>query len=210
VDSSSSSVDWKTWLSANIAKLESSAPSPTRPSEIEFALPTMPTSFSGGHVRENAQTYEDYEGEVKTPEPPTRKPTLPTSPLATVEPNVVKLSAPQRPLKRATPPANRKLHENDDPSGVPPIPPKSALRAGPLPLRRAGPNIGYSAAPSISSSPGLSAAVQKQFGPASRHGGLFTSFNKNEVSEESSDEGQYVSHNYRQRKASMDATDAFI
>ncbi|KAK0655898.1 hypothetical protein B0T16DRAFT_287959, partial [Cercophora newfieldiana] len=168
VDSSSSSVDWKTWLSANIAKLESSPPSFSRPSGVEFALPTMPKCFAGGHVRESAQTHEDYEEELKTPEPPTRKPTLPTSPLATVEPNVVKPSPQQRSLKRATPPANRmSLHENDVPSGVPPIPPKSVLRSAPSPLRRAGPNIGYSVTPSISSSPGLSAAVQKQFGPVS-------------------------------------------
>ncbi|KAK4453457.1 hypothetical protein QBC34DRAFT_206727 [Podospora aff. communis PSN243] len=210
VDSSSSSLDWKTWLSANMAKLESSPPYPAKPSDIKFALPTMPKGFSGGHVREKAQTYEDYEGEVKTPEPTTRKPTLPTSPLAIVEPNVVKPPSQQRPLKRATPPANRTLPENDDPSGVPPIPPKSALRAGPSPLRRAGPNICYSAAHSTSSSPGLSAAVQKQFGLPSRRGGLFKGFNENEVSEESSDEGQYVNHDYQQRKASMDPTDAFI
>ncbi|KAK0633214.1 hypothetical protein B0T14DRAFT_418226 [Immersiella caudata] len=208
-DSSSSSIDWKTWLSANIAKLESSPPSPIKPSEIEFALPTMPKSFSGGHVRESAQTYEDYDGEVTTPEPPIHKPTLPTSPLATVEPNVVKLSPQQRSLKRATPPAKGTLHENDIPSGVPPIPPKSALRAAPSPLRHAGPNIGYPVVPSISSSPGLSAAVQRQFGPVSRHGGVFTGYNK-QVSEESSDEGQYVNHNYRKRRASIDATDAFI
>jgi hypothetical protein len=194
-------------------RLESSPPSPSKPSEIEYALPTMPKSFSGGHVRESAQIHEDYDEEMKTPEPPTRKPTLPTSPLATVEPNVVKLPPQQRSLKRTTPPANRRsLHENDAPSGVPPIPPKSALRAAPSLLRRAGPNIGYSVTPSISSSPGLSAAVQRQFGPVSKHA-CPLAIQKNNgrgVSEESSDEGQYISHNYRHRAASPDTADAFI
>jgi len=211
VDSSSSSVDWKTWLSANIAKLESSTSSPSKPSKIEFALPTMPKCFSGGHVRESAQIHEDHDEELRTPEPPTRKPTLPNSPLATVEPNVVKLSPKQRSLKRATPPTNRtSLHENDIPSYVPPIPPKSALRTAPSPLKRAGPNIGYSITPSTSSSPGLSAAVQRQFGPVSRRAGIVTGCRNNDASEESSDERQYANHVRRQGPVGIDDTDAFI
>lgn len=61
--STASSVDWKTWLSANICKLEPS-PSPSKPSETEpdFTPPTMVQShFSSlcGHVREQAQTHSD-------------------------------------------------------------------------------------------------------------------------------------------------------
>jgi len=169
VNSSDSSVDWKAWLSANVAKLESS-PQRSKPDEIEYALPTMPKSFSGGHVRERAQRFEEYDEEFKAPEPPTRRPTLPNSPLSTVEPNVVKLLPQQRSVKRTTPPSSRTpLPENDMPSSVPPIPPKSVRRVAPPSLRRAGSGIGCSAAPSVSSSPGLSAAVQRQFGPVSKN-----------------------------------------
>ncbi|KAH6855036.1 hypothetical protein B0I37DRAFT_401893 [Chaetomium sp. MPI-CAGE-AT-0009] len=67
--STASSVDWKTWLSANVDKLEPT-PSPTRPSShAEHALPTMPRNVHAttanrfpslrGHVREQAQIDDD-------------------------------------------------------------------------------------------------------------------------------------------------------
>ncbi|KAK4187263.1 hypothetical protein QBC35DRAFT_499168 [Podospora australis] len=163
--SSASSVDWKTWLSANIAKLDSSPPLPKPPSEVEYALPTMPNNFSGGHVREAAQIYGDEDDYLELP---TRKPTLPTTPLTPVEPNVVKIQPAQRSVKRNSPPSGgRTLPENDIPGGPPPIPIKSALRPSPLKISR--PNTGRSiTTPSITSSPGLTAAVQRQFGPVSR------------------------------------------
>ncbi|KAK0737579.1 hypothetical protein B0T21DRAFT_392666 [Apiosordaria backusii] len=167
--SSVSSVDWKTWLSANIAKLDSS-PTPTKPAEVEFALPTMPKNFSRGHVREAAQIYNDDDADYF--ELPTRKPTLPTTPLTPVEPNVLKLFPTQRSVKRTTPPSamGKTLPENDSPGGPPPIPARSALRPSPLKISR--PGTGRSmAAPSINSSPGLTAAVQRQFGPVSGYNG---------------------------------------
>lgn len=167
--SSVSSVDWKTWLSANIAKLESS-PIPIKPAEVEFALPTMPKNFSRGHIREAAQLYNDDDADYF--ELPTRKPTLPTTPLAPVEPNILKLFPTQRSVKRTTPPSamGKTLQENDSPGGPPPIPARSALRPSPLKISR--PGTGRSTtAPSISSSPGLTAAVQKQFGPVSGYNG---------------------------------------
>ena len=162
--SSNSSIDWKTWLSANVAKFESS-PTPPKLSEVEYALPTMPKSFPSGHIRESAQTHDDDDEEIDVFEPPTHKPTLPTSPLATVEPNVVKISPLQRSIKRSTPPSmGRTLLENDSPLGTPPVPAKSALRT----LKCAGPNVGYSLPSSVASSPGLTAAVQRQFGAVSK------------------------------------------
>lgn len=163
--SSDTSVDWKKWLSVNMAKLELS-PGSSQATEVEYALPTMPKSFSGGHVREQAQICEDTDDSFQAAEPPTHKPSLPTSPLATVEQNVVKLSSQQRLVKRTTPPAYRPpMHENNSPSSAPPIPPKSSLRDVPARLRRAEPNIAHTYSPALSSSPGLSAAIQKQFGP---------------------------------------------
>ncbi|KAK3363440.1 hypothetical protein B0T25DRAFT_527455 [Lasiosphaeria hispida] len=189
VDSSVSSIDWKTWLSANVAKMESS-PTPSRPSEVEYALPTMPKSFSGGHVREAAQIHEDYEEDVGVFEPPTHKPSLPTTPLATVEPNVVKLSPLRRSGKRATPPATRhSLHENESPALAPPIPIKSALRATPSPMKRARSNVGHAFTPSITSSPGLTAAVQRQFGPVSKRSGPTADFDSTTSAETDDNEG---------------------
>ncbi|KAK4456781.1 hypothetical protein QBC42DRAFT_237800 [Cladorrhinum samala] len=197
--SSASSVDWKTWLSANVAKLDSS---PTRlmPAEVEFALPTMPKCFTpSGHVREAAQIcgeedMGDYGGggggggdyfEIFPLQ--ARQPTLPTTPLSPVEPNVVKLSTLQRCLKRNTPPstgtARATLLENDSPKcssggeletlpAPPPIPLKSALRPSPLKISKSSMNnpggggVARSiTSPSVTSSPGLTAAVQRQFGP---------------------------------------------
>ncbi|KAK0703511.1 hypothetical protein B0T26DRAFT_744310 [Lasiosphaeria miniovina] len=166
-DSSVSSIDWKTWLSANVAKMEQSPMASSR-SEVEFALPTMPKSFTSGHVREPAQIFDDYDDEeFDVFEPPTHKPTLPTTPLAVVEPNVVKLSPLQRSVKRITPPSGgRPLLENDSPTGAPPIPLKSPLRGvAPPPLKFvATAQTARSATPSVASSPGLTAAVQRQFG----------------------------------------------
>lgn len=195
--SSASSVDWKTWLSANIAKLDSS---PTRlmPTEVEFALPTMPKCFTpSGHVREATQICgEDDMGDYGAGgggdyfeifPPPARHPTLPTTPLSPVEPNVVKLTALQRCVKRNTPPSmgtgRATLLENDSPKcssggelgtlpAPPPIPLKSALRPSPLKITRPAMNNSGGGgggrsitSPSVNSSPGLTAAVQKQFGP---------------------------------------------
>ncbi|KAK4200647.1 hypothetical protein QBC40DRAFT_326518 [Triangularia verruculosa] len=169
--SSVSSVDWKTWLSANIAKLDSS-PTPTKPSKVEYTLPTMPKNFSRGHVREAAQIYNDDDADYF--ELPTRKVTMPATPtpLTPVEPNVLKLFPTQRSVKRTTPPSasGKTLTENDSPSAPPPIPTRSALRPSPLKISR--PGTGRSTtAPSISSSPGLTAAVQRQFGPVSGYNG---------------------------------------
>lgn len=118
VVSSVSSVDWKTWLSANVAKLEPSS-SPSRLSEVEFASPTRQTSFGRGHVRESAQIEgdEDVEDEELSV-PATRRFTLPISPLAVVEPNVVKVSTYQRSVKTIPLPEAGSTAEKDDPNYI--------------------------------------------------------------------------------------------
>ncbi|KAK1758510.1 hypothetical protein QBC47DRAFT_374907 [Echria macrotheca] len=161
-DSHGSSVDWMSWLSANVGKMES--PSPLKRAAGEYALPRTPGGFSGGHVRERAQTYDEDEYE-KTPEAPVRQLALPILPLATVEPNVMKLSPQHHAGKHSASENWSPLPENNSPSCAPPIPPKSLLRQ--TPLKRPGHSASYSGL-SLESSPGLTAAVQKQFGPVSR------------------------------------------
>ncbi|SPQ19539.1 5835d3f1-c08a-49c0-ab6d-f4daa8b81667 [Thermothielavioides terrestris] len=63
--SAASSIEWKTWLSANIGKFEPS-PTPSKPAEAVFGQPTMPRSVLSGHfastrrhVREQAQIHDE-------------------------------------------------------------------------------------------------------------------------------------------------------
>lgn len=114
--STASSIGWKTWLSADIAKLE---PSPTRVSgqspEVEYRIPTMPRSLGHGHVREAAQTGR-CEEDGDNAKPPVRMPTRSTMPLSAVESNVVKLSPQQRSVMRATTPPAADLHKEQVPT----------------------------------------------------------------------------------------------
>ncbi|KAH6705168.1 hypothetical protein BKA61DRAFT_559427 [Leptodontidium sp. MPI-SDFR-AT-0119] len=56
--SSASSVEWKKWMSSEVAKLERVKEN-TNTSYVNYALPTMPKSFQIGHVREAAQINDD-------------------------------------------------------------------------------------------------------------------------------------------------------
>ncbi|KAM7188135.1 hypothetical protein V8F33_010809 [Rhypophila sp. PSN 637] len=166
--SSASSIDWKTWLSANVDQFESS-PTPPMPSEIEYALPTMPTSFQPGHVREYAQIHDEDE-DGKAYEPQTHTPKLPMSPLATVEPNVVRVSPMQRSVKRASPSSGGKtLVENDSPHRTPSAAVKSSLRVVPSALERTRADMDYSLPSSVASSPGFTMALQRQFGAGPKY-----------------------------------------
>jgi len=120
VVSSVSSVDWKTWLSANVAKAEPS-PSPSKRSEFRFATPTIPaTSLRRGHVRESAQIEgDDDHEEDELVATSTRYPALSTTPLGVAEPNVVKIPSYQRSIKMVTSPVAREdLTENNEPKRI--------------------------------------------------------------------------------------------
>ncbi|KUI69282.1 hypothetical protein VM1G_04879 [Cytospora mali] len=116
--STASSVDWKASLSADIEKMEKSPGSPTkvtgRASEVEYALPSMPRAFGCGHVREAAQI-GSYDEDEYNSSPAVRMPTNPTTPLGTIDSNIVKLSPQQRSVLRTTPPSAAILQENEAP-----------------------------------------------------------------------------------------------
>jgi hypothetical protein len=65
VTSSTGSIEWKKWMSSEVARLERSKEN-TNTSYVNYALPTMPKSFHAGHVREVAQINDD-EVEVAQP-----------------------------------------------------------------------------------------------------------------------------------------------
>lgn len=114
--SSASSIGWKTWLSADVAKVEKS---PTRVSgqspEVEYRIPTMPRSLGYGHVREAAQigSCEEDEDNAK---PAIRMPTNSTTPLSAIDSNVIKLSPQQRSIMRTTTPPTAHTHTNEVPT----------------------------------------------------------------------------------------------
>ncbi|KAJ0123056.1 hypothetical protein J7T55_011519 [Diaporthe amygdali] len=114
--STASSIGWKTWLSADIAKLEQS---PTRVSgqspEVEYRIPTMPRSLGHGHVREAAQlgSCEEDEDNAKLS---VRMPTNSTTPLSAIDSNVVNLSPQQRSVMRMTTPPAADSHTDEVPT----------------------------------------------------------------------------------------------
>lgn len=145
--STTSSVDWKSRLSHDVAKAGRSPLSPTRvtgrSSEIEYVVPTMPRAFGHGHVREEAQT-GSYEEDDYNASCTVHMPTNPTTPLGSIEPNVIKLTPQQWSVVHTTPPSASVLQENALNSsntlvslgedGMTYIVPKDALRPRASPL----------------------------------------------------------------------------
>ena len=155
-ESTASSVDWKTWLSANVGRFGHppffSPPKPNR--RPEQTQPGMPRRLAG-HVRERAQTHgdcdddddyvhdyynDDYndDDDVFKPTPPKRKPTRPRTtqtPLAQVQPNVIAQSTPTTPTTPTPIPAGKRsgrravLAENEKPTE-----PTEADEAGETPV----------------------------------------------------------------------------
>jgi len=64
--SSTGSNDWKMWMSSEVSKFER-AKENTGPaaSYINYAMPSMPNSFRGRHVRESAQVIPSTEAEIR-------------------------------------------------------------------------------------------------------------------------------------------------
>ncbi|KAI0112953.1 hypothetical protein F4814DRAFT_420090 [Daldinia grandis] len=120
VTSSASSVEWKTWLSANVSKLEGTS-GRADTNVMEYAVPSTRPS---GHIREEAQINDEDEPlEVY-------KPTRPDSALAAIENNA--RASPQTPrhVPKGSSPVDDCGKENEVPER-PTIPPKSILRTTP-------------------------------------------------------------------------------
>jgi len=65
--SSAGSNDWKMWMSSEVSKLERANENPSlAASYINYAMPTMPNSFRGRHVRESAQIIPSTNAEIQT------------------------------------------------------------------------------------------------------------------------------------------------
>lgn len=193
--STASSVEWKTWLSANVSKLE----------DNHWDAQPSPPAF--GHVREDAEI--DSPGEILKPEAYNPWRTEPDTPLKTIEGNSRSNSAQHMPYKAAeqspTPvDENSALMVQEYHLKPPTIPSRSNLRAQPslpsikvepcgtndensIPRVRTYNTMGPSRSSamsreelrkprsltrfgettsSVKSSPGLTAAVERQFGRA--------------------------------------------
>ncbi|PVH86262.1 hypothetical protein DL98DRAFT_567695 [Cadophora sp. DSE1049] len=133
VTSSASSVEWKKWMSSEVAKLERVKEN-TNTSYVNYALPTMPKSFHTGHVREAAQINDDDVDVVHTKAVPVKQP------LGIVQqqnPNIQTIPTLKPILKNRS---TVSLVENAEPANTsiptipipppppPPIPPRSPLR----------------------------------------------------------------------------------
>ncbi|KAI1378997.1 hypothetical protein F4677DRAFT_410286 [Hypoxylon crocopeplum] len=107
VASSASSVEWKTWLSANVSKLEGT-PSGTDTAVLEYAVPS---TRSTGHIREEAQINDEDE------QPPLEvyKPTRPDSALATIKHNTRASPQTSRPTMKSSSPVPDCDKENEAP-----------------------------------------------------------------------------------------------
>ncbi|KAI1635875.1 hypothetical protein F4809DRAFT_612250 [Biscogniauxia mediterranea] len=123
IASSASSVEWKTWLSANVSKLEETSTQP-KIDNFEFSLPSA-RSFR--HVRENAQI-DDEDEDLEPIE--AYEPARPGSALALIEHDSDTSSELSRLISADILPKGVSVI-NDDRLGPPPLPPKSVLRSVP-------------------------------------------------------------------------------
>ncbi|KAM4063804.1 hypothetical protein HRG_006915 [Hirsutella rhossiliensis] len=190
--SSASSVEWKTWLSANVSKLET--PSTTMSAESRGELcHGLPPSF--GHVREQAEI--ESPGDLPMPE------MLRAAGLDRATPARQMSESPYQ----ASPSTAAQRRRSHGLGGPPLIPSRSSLRTAPslpgtqssvhadaerqdarlprmrslntmatrssparddqVPKRRGQPCMGFGGVSPAQSSPGLTAAVEKQFGKLS-------------------------------------------
>ncbi|KAI0597280.1 hypothetical protein F4775DRAFT_602871 [Biscogniauxia sp. FL1348] len=124
--SSASSVEWKTWLSANVSKLEETSTQP-KIDNFEYSLPS---ARSSSHVRENAQIDDDDDDEEDLEPMEAYRPTRPGSALALIEHDSDTSSESSRPISAEILPQEVSVN-GDDRLGPPPLPPKSVLRSVP-------------------------------------------------------------------------------
>ncbi|KAI5925833.1 hypothetical protein F4810DRAFT_708345 [Camillea tinctor] len=122
--SSASSVEWKTWLSANVSKLEEPSIQP-KIDNFEYSLPS---ARSSGHVREKAQINDDEDDDLEPIK--LHQPTRSGSALTLSEQDSDTSSNFSRSISPDMLPKGVSAHE-DKRVGPPPLPLKSALRSVP-------------------------------------------------------------------------------
>ncbi|KAH6675051.1 hypothetical protein B0J14DRAFT_588810 [Halenospora varia] len=114
VTTSHGSTEWKSWMSSEVAKLERAKENKPNGSYVNYALPTMPKSFPGGHVRESAQI-DDEDTEISQ-----RRTGSAKQPLGILQQNLNIQPLPLRPiLKRQS---QVSLFENGSNGCTPPVP----------------------------------------------------------------------------------------
>jgi len=134
VTNSNGSIEWKKWMSSEVAKLERSKENAST-SYVNYALPTVPKSFYPGHVREPAQINDD---DVEVSQPKLCAAKQPLGLVQKQNPNIP--SAPLlKPILKNRSPASL-VEDNELPNGdspaipippPPPIPVRSPLRLMP-------------------------------------------------------------------------------
>ncbi|RYP36722.1 hypothetical protein DL768_010920 [Monosporascus sp. mg162] len=177
VVSSTSSVEWKTWLSANASKLEVSPGRPERKG-LHHKLPSMP--LSSRHIRERTQiTDEDKDGDGPG-QLHVYQPTRPDTMVASTEHGSKRSTYLPHPMSKARVEPSSCDKENEAPQ-PPPIPPRNILRitpslsfdslggsqlhgSGKLSSRLPGRQSRDMNQSGTTPSPGIAAAVDKQFG----------------------------------------------
>ncbi|KAK7985185.1 hypothetical protein PG988_002807 [Apiospora saccharicola] len=115
-----SSVEWKTWLSANVSKLEDSALAEDLEGGVEQDLSLIQFPPASGHRREKAQI-SDCEEEAEASE--TLEQIQSNTALGNLEPNALNNGSRPRPIEANTDTLSDKENQ------PPPIPLKSALRS---------------------------------------------------------------------------------
>ncbi|CAJ2504010.1 Uu.00g114040.m01.CDS01 [Anthostomella pinea] len=121
--STASSVEWKSWLSANVSKLKESPVVPET-SRLDY---TLPVALFSGHVREKAQMNDEEEDQHP---PEVYEPSRPGTVHASTVPDAETLSPVIQEALRddSQAPGSKKQNEASEP---PPPPPKSILRTAP-------------------------------------------------------------------------------
>ncbi|RYP87853.1 hypothetical protein DL769_000445 [Monosporascus sp. CRB-8-3] len=127
VVSSTSPVEWKTWLSANASKLEGSSGRSERKG-LHHKLPSMPPSSR--HIRERTQITDEDEDEDGGGQLDVYQPTRPDTMVTSTEHGSKRSTCVPHPMSNAGVEPSSSDKENEAPQ-PPPIPPRNVLRITP-------------------------------------------------------------------------------
>ncbi|RYO95319.1 hypothetical protein DL766_005325 [Monosporascus sp. MC13-8B] len=125
--SSTSSVEWKTWLSANASKLEGSSGRWEREG-LHYKLPSMP--LPSRHIRERTQITDEVEDGDGNGQLDVYQPTRPDTMVASTEHSSKRSAYLPHPTTKVKVEPSSSDKENEEPQ-PPPIPPRSGLRITP-------------------------------------------------------------------------------